>query len=321
MGKLKFKLILAVFFAGCSGAKNSTNASSTVTAARAPYAPNQIVLTVASSRQINLSWADNSTDETGFRIERALSNAGPFSAGTGPGTFAVVANVGANVKSYSDSSLSAGTFYYYRIFAYNSAGSSSPTNVANLQTMAAAVVGPTAPSGLNATATAASIINLSWVDNSTNENTFSLERSTDNGASFTLIAVIAANTTTYQDINLLEVRTYTYRIKAVNDIGASAVTANAMATTFSAGNTLTFAYVNTNIIAPNCVKCHGGGMVAAGVNLSTYAGVRAALIAGNAAGSRLYTEVNSGSMPPAGPLSALQISAIRNWIDAGALNN
>lgn len=334
MGKFQFKkrgfdffmLLLSitavvVFFQNCSASKGTSENSSVASSLRPPYAANQVVLSAGSARQINLTWTDNSTDETGFRIERALSNAGPFTAGTGPAAFASVATVNANVTSYSDMSLNAGTFYYYRIYAVNAAGSSAPTIAAMLQTPTAAVVPPSAPSGLTAATAAASIINLSWIDNSVNENSFNLERSADNGATFTLIAVISANTTTYQDINLLEVKAYTYRLKAVNDMGASALTANAVATTLSAGNTALFSYVNTNIIVPNCVKCHGGGMVEGGVNLSTYAGVRALVVPGSVTTSKLYNEVNSGQMPPAGPLSAVQIGAIRNWINAGALNN
>ena len=313
-----------ILLQSCGGPKATTESSSAAPVAsgiRAPYAPNQVVLSAISSRQMNLTWADNSNDETGFRIERAISNAGPFTAGTGPAAFSSVATVGANVKSYSDTNLNAGNFYYYRIYAINAGGSSPPTVAASLQTPAAAVATPSAPSGLTATAGAASIINLSWLDNSINENSFSLERSINNGATFTMIAIISANTRTYQDINLLALTTYVYRVKAVNDVGSSATTANASATTMAAGNTSLFSYVNANIIVPNCVKCHGGASVSGGVNLNSYAGVRAALIAGNAASSKLFTEVNSGQMPPAGPLSALQITAIQNWINAGALNN
>lgn len=314
-------VMVITFFQNCSGSKGTTDSSSVASSLRPPYAPNQVVLSAGSSRQINLTWADNSTDETEFRIERALSNAGPFTAGTGPAAFASVTTVNANVTTYSDMELNARTFYYYRVFAVNAAGSSAPTIVAMLQTPAAAVVPPAAPSGLSAVTAAASIINLSWIDNSVNENSFNLERSADNGATFTLIAVISANTTTYQDINLLELKAYTYRLKAVNEMGDSALTSNTVATTLSAGNTALFNYVNTNIIIPNCVKCHGGGMVAGGVNLSNYNGVRSQVVAGNATVSPLYQEILGGKMPPAGPLSAIQINSIKNWIDAGARNN
>ncbi|HEX2229581.1 MAG TPA: hypothetical protein VHM64_20800, partial [Candidatus Binatia bacterium] len=69
--------------------------------------------------QLTLSWTDNSTDETGFRIERKTGTSG---------TYAEIALVGANVVSYVDSSLANATNYCYRLRAYNSAGNSSYSN-------------------------------------------------------------------------------------------------------------------------------------------------------------------------------------------------
>jgi hypothetical protein len=37
-----------------------------------PNAPTNLTLTVVSSSQINLSWSDNSDNETGFKIERKI---------------------------------------------------------------------------------------------------------------------------------------------------------------------------------------------------------------------------------------------------------
>ena len=68
-----------------------------------------------------LSWKDTSSNETGFKVERALGTAGSFSQ---------IASVGANMQSYTDSSISGGNTYCYRVRAYNSTGSSSPSNKA-----------------------------------------------------------------------------------------------------------------------------------------------------------------------------------------------
>lgn len=71
----------------------------------------------ASAAGLQLTWADNSTDETGFKIERRLS----------AGTFGIVASVAANVTSYSDSGLIDNTTYCYRVNAFNGVGSSPYT--------------------------------------------------------------------------------------------------------------------------------------------------------------------------------------------------
>ena len=41
-------------------------------------APSNLILSVASSTQINLSWVDNSANELGTRIEQGPSSAGPW---------------------------------------------------------------------------------------------------------------------------------------------------------------------------------------------------------------------------------------------------
>ena len=68
-----------------------------------------------------LNWKDTSSNETGFKVERALGTTGSFSQ---------IASVGANMQSYTDSSISGGNTYCYRVRAYNSTGSSSPSNSA-----------------------------------------------------------------------------------------------------------------------------------------------------------------------------------------------
>jgi Calx-beta domain len=71
----------------------------------------------AAAAQLTLSWTDNSNNEDGFRIERRISG----------GSFAQIAVVAANVTSFIDSGVTAGTTYCYRVRAYNQAGASAYT--------------------------------------------------------------------------------------------------------------------------------------------------------------------------------------------------
>jgi len=82
---------------------------------------------------------------------------------------------------------------------------------------------PVAPSLLTATAPTPSAVNLTWIDNSDNENGFKIERSTDN-INFTEIATTSTSTTSYIDLAVSPVSLYYYRIRATNIIGDSPYT-------------------------------------------------------------------------------------------------
>lgn len=89
-----------------------------------PLAPSNAVAAPTSSTSINLSWDDNSGTEDGFRVERSSNGV----------NFVFVANTGVDVITFNDSGLSAQTTYYYRVHAFNTAGSSSWSNTAQATT-------------------------------------------------------------------------------------------------------------------------------------------------------------------------------------------
>ena len=88
---------------------------------------------------------------------------------------------------------------------------------------------PVAPTRLSTTVVSASQINLSWQDNSSNETRFVIERSSD-GKLFKTIATIAANVTSYSDVNR-PLGTYTYRVRADNGTYTSGYSNRAVAFT------------------------------------------------------------------------------------------
>ncbi len=99
-------------------------------------APSALSAVAASSSQINLSWQDNATNESGYIIQRSLSS------GSG---FTEIARAAANSKSFSNTGLAAAT-YYYRVRSYRNrlSGSvvySSYSNIASA-TVGSVVVNP-----------------------------------------------------------------------------------------------------------------------------------------------------------------------------------
>ena len=91
-----------------------------------PAAPTNLAAKTISKSQINLTWTDNSNNESGFRIQRCN--------GSTCTNFALIASVGAGVQSYSNTGLTANTAYRYRIYAYNSAGNSGYSSIVTATT-------------------------------------------------------------------------------------------------------------------------------------------------------------------------------------------
>src|SRR5262245_11418150 len=90
---------------------------------------------------------------------------------------------------------------------------------------------PDPPSDLVASAASTSQINLSWNDNSGNEDGFKIERW--NGSSYSQINTVGANVTTYADSGLAPSTAYYYRVRAYNSVGDSGYSNESSATTFT----------------------------------------------------------------------------------------
>jgi glucose/arabinose dehydrogenase len=87
-------------------------------------APTGLQATAVSGVRANLTWSDNSDEETGFSIERR--------AGTGP--WAEVGTVGANAESFTDDGLTPDSSFTYRVRAVVDAQGTVASNEAPLTT-------------------------------------------------------------------------------------------------------------------------------------------------------------------------------------------
>jgi len=211
-------LDVAAWRAGCSEALE-------------PAAPSDLAIEVISSQETGLWWADRSTNESAFEVERSLD---------GTSGWTRIATLGAKdgsggLMNYYDGGLDPGTTYYYRVRATNSAGASAYSSTSSDTTDGALPV-PAAPSDLAAGAVSSQKIGLWWIDRSANESAFEVERSLDGTSGWTRIATLGARDGSgglmnYYDGGLASPTTYYYRVRATNSAGASAYSSTSSATT------------------------------------------------------------------------------------------
>jgi chitodextrinase len=175
-----------------------------------PADPTGLSATVLSSSSIYLSWTDNSSDEDGFDIYRSLSSGSGYSE---------LDTVGANVESYTDDGLDPDTTYYYRVYAYNSYGDSDYAY--DYATTDPTGSPPADPTGLSATALSSSSIQLTWNDNSSDEDGFDIYRSLSSGSGYSEIDTVDPNVESFIDDGLDPDTTYYYRVYAYNSYGDS----------------------------------------------------------------------------------------------------
>jgi len=191
----------------CWNDNTESDWSNVAEAAKALAAPSNLVAAQLSSTSAKLTWKDNSTGETSFKAERSTSSS--------EYSFAQIATVGANQTSFTNTGLTPGTKYYYRVRAYEAvAGNSAYSNIANVTPQAVAL-----PTNVEATALSSTSVRVSWVDNSNNETGFKIYQ---NG---TLVYTTGENETSKTFTGLTPATWYKYQIEAFNATDASGKTA------------------------------------------------------------------------------------------------
>ncbi|MEO6435581.1 MAG: fibronectin type III domain-containing protein, partial [Tepidisphaeraceae bacterium] len=180
-----------------------------------PAQPTGLVASGVSTSQINLTWNDV-VSETSYKVQRSTDNV----------SWSQIATTAQNVTTYADNTLSAGTLYYFRVIASNSAGDSAPSASSSALTI------PSVPTGLATSVASSSQINLTWSD-VTGESAYVIERSTDGGSIWAQAGTTGAGVTSFNDTALTAATAYLYRVRATNASGASANSATASGTTLT----------------------------------------------------------------------------------------
>jgi hypothetical protein len=140
-----------------AGLRSIYQGSATTMPPSAPSGLSAAASAADPSGTIALSWLDTATDETGYRVERSSDGV----------TFGQIAQLGTGATAYGNSGLVAGAVYYYRVYAFNSAGPSPYSNVASAQTIATTQppTGPSAPANptpVNGATNVATNVTLGW---------------------------------------------------------------------------------------------------------------------------------------------------------------
>jgi hypothetical protein len=124
-----FRILAAAVLLSGSGCGGSGDGSSspgysssipTPPVTQGPFGPSQLSATLLSPTQIQLTWSDNSLNETQFQVER----------GTNGTSFTQIAATAPNAEQFVDSGFGSAATFWYRVRASYPAGQSSYSNVA-----------------------------------------------------------------------------------------------------------------------------------------------------------------------------------------------
>jgi fibronectin type 3 domain-containing protein len=170
-----------------------------------PAKPTGLDVVLSSLSRANLTWNDQATNETSFKVVRNVNG----------GANSTIASLGANTEAYADTTISQGNTYCWKVRAHNKIGYSNYTD-----TVCARSGKPFKPTNMASSVISANRVDLTWQDNAIGEDRFRLYRSV-NGGAYAVIANLAENVESYSDTTVTAGNTYCWRIRAQNGLGYS----------------------------------------------------------------------------------------------------
>lgn len=165
---------------------------------------------------VSIAWQDNSTDESGFSLERKL-DAGAF--------IVIAAAIPANTTSYTDSTVTRGSVartYTYRLQGYRLSDNSKSAFTPEACIVFAPTLPPplAAPGGFTVATISSSSFRVTWED-LPNEAGYELQGKLARGNdTFARVATLPANTATYDWTGRKRYTPYCMRLAGITDPSA-----------------------------------------------------------------------------------------------------
>jgi len=156
-----------------------------------------------------LNWQDNSNNESGFEIQRKKAGE----------TFSTLGETKDNCQSFHDYWFNGDYTYYYRVRAFNLGGNSLFTDTINFTIESTPIYAPSYLNGRFKYGSGA--VELTWYDNSNNEQGFAIERKSEYEPWWKEIDRVGPNFTSYDDSDVWPDTFYYYRVRAYNPSGYS----------------------------------------------------------------------------------------------------
>lgn len=188
-------------------------ASATTLDVTAPAMPTGLEATVLSGTEISLTWnANTETDLAGYIIFMNNTNKGQS------GPYHIINTTTGTGTSHTVSGLYEEMTYYFRIRAYDEVPNNSLFSVVVSGTTPDETP-PLAPAGLEVKNPTKNSLKISWDANLEDDVVgYNLSRSTTASGPFAIINIERITGTQYVDTGLIELTTYYYTLKAIDDV-------------------------------------------------------------------------------------------------------
>ena len=188
--------------------------SAVTTSTSPPAAPTALTTPTVTYNAVSLSWSDNSTNESGFKVERSADGV----------VFSEVGTLGADTRSFNDPTVSKLTTYYYRVRAFNGSGGSAYSNTVSAKTPDAPPPPPSAPTSVSAVDDKDGTATVVWVVGASTAASFEVRRETWDSrknawTAGATVATVPSNVLSIDDKS--GAGTFRYSVRATNSGGVS----------------------------------------------------------------------------------------------------